>query len=250
MNAVDRDTLSDEQPLIQRVVNGLAAMVRTELSPGAQLPSEAALAGLYGASRLTIREALKVLAGRGLLDLARGRRARVRQPDGAAISDLLAIATQQDAKSFFDLVEVRQALEAQSASLAAKRSSRAGLAAVEGALLGMRQALADMGVDRSEAEQTFNRCDVGFHEALALASGNRMLALFLEAMAVPLADSFRMSMRGRAFRGQTHAATLSAHQAIFDSVKRGDSRAAAQAMRAHLKDAERDLRAVIDRGAM
>lgn len=247
MDAVDLHAPIDARPLIQRVVDGLTATIQTELSPGGRLPSEATIAGLYGVSRLTVREAVKVLAGRGLLDLARGRRAVVREPDGAAFSDLLAIAARHDAKSFFDLIEVRQALEAQSASLAAKRTSRAGLAALEGAMLGMRQALADMDKDRIAAEQAFNRFDVGFHEALALASGNRMLALFLEAMAVPLADSFRMSTRGRAIRGQTHEATLSAHEAIFDCVRRGDSRSAAQAMRAHLKDAERDLRAVMAR---
>ena len=245
-----RNAAWDERPLVDRVVAGLTGTIRAELSPGARLPSEADLAGTYAVSRLTVREAVKVLAGRGLLEVARGRRAVVRKPDGAAFGDLLAIATQHDAKSFFDLMEVRQALEVQSASLAAKRASRAGLAAIAGALLGMRQAVGaiETGPDRSTAEQAFNRADVGFHEALALSSGNRMLALFLEAMSAPLADSFRMSTRGRAIRGQTHAATLSAHQAIHDAVSAGDSRAAAQAMRAHLRDAERDLRAAFARG--
>ena len=117
--------------------------------------------------------------------------------------------------------------------------------AIEGALIEMRQALATMedGADRGAAERSFNRADVGFHEALALSGNNRMLALFLEAMSASLADSFSLSMRGRALRGQTHEATLSAHQLILDGVRKGDSRAAAQAMRAHLRDAERDLRA-------
>ena len=234
-----------------RVVIGLTRTIRDELTPGARLPSEAEIARTYAVSRLTVREAVKVLAGRGLLDLARGRRAIVRQPDGAAFGDFLAIATQHDTKSFFDLMEVRQALEVQSATLAAKRVNRAGLVAIEGALTGMIEAAADIerGSARASAELRFNRFDVGFHEALALSSGNRMLTLFLEAMAVPLAESFRMSTRGRALRGQTHEATLSAHQLILESVKKGDSRGAAQAMRAHLKDAEHDLRAAFGRGS-
>lgn len=241
---------SDVRPLVERVVAGLTGTIRNDLTPGARLPSEAELADAYAVSRLTVREAVKVLAGRGLLEVARGRRAVVRKPDGAVLGDLLAIATQHDAKSFFDLIEVRQALEVQSASLAAKRANRAGLAAIEAALHGMRQAASglDAGPDRASAEQAFNRADVGFHEALALSSGNRMLALLLESMSVPLADSFRMSTRGRAIRGQTHAGTLTAHSAIYESVKAGDSRAAAQAMRAHLRDAERDLRAALAHG--
>ncbi len=192
-----------------------------------------------------MREAVKVLSGRGLLDVGRGRRAIVREPDSATFGHFLAIAAQHDAKSFFDLIEVRQALEVQSATLAAKRVNRAALAAIASALDGMVDAVADIerGADRVSAEARFNRLDVGFHEALALSSGNRMLALFLEAMAAPLEESFRMSTRGRTLRGQSHRATLAAHQAILDGVRKGNGRAAAQAMRAHLKEAEQDLRA-------
>ncbi len=208
------------------------------------------MASTYAVSRLTIREAVRELAGRGLLDLGRGRRAIVREPDGAAFSDLLGAATRRDAKSFFDLMEVRQALEIQSATLAAKRVTRAGLTAIETALDGMGGAVAEIerGGERAPAEQRFNQFDVGFHEALALTSGNRMLTFLLDAIAGPLAASFRMSTRGRAVRGQTHASTLAAHRDIYDCVKRGDGRSAAQAMRTHLKDAERDLRAAFGDG--
>jgi GntR family transcriptional regulator, transcriptional repressor for pyruvate dehydrogenase complex len=232
-------------PAVDRVVAGLLQTIRNDLAPGAQLASEAEIATSFGVSRLTVREAVKVLAGRGLLDVGRGRRAIVRQPDGSAFSDILAIAAQHDTKSFFDLMEVRQALEVQSATLAAKRVNRAGLAAIEAALAGMEAALPGPGEDAGEE---FNRFDVGFHEALALASGNRMLTLFLEALSVPLARSFSMSTQGRTLRGHTHAGTVAAHRAILDCVRQGDSRGAAQAMRAHLKDAEQDLQAVFGRG--
>ena len=234
---------------MDRVVTGLTQLIRTELAPGARLPSESTLADTYTVSRLTVREAVKVLSGRGLLDVARGRRAVVREPDSKAFGHFLAVAAQHDAKSFFDLVEVRQALEVQSAALAAKRVNRAALAAIESALDGMVSAVADIerGADRAVAEARFNRLDVGFHEALALSSGNRMLAMFLEAMASPLEESFRMSTRGRTLRGQSHQATLAAHRAILDAVRAGDGRAAAQAMRAHLKQAEQDLRAALSR---
>lgn len=239
-----------EPSAVDRVVAGLTAQIQDQLAPGASLPSESDMASTYLVSRLTIREAVRVLMGRGLLDLGRGRRAFVREPSGEAFSDLLNIATRHDAKFFFDLIEVRQALEIQSAALAGKRVNRAGLAAIEGALGGMGEAVADIarGKDRSAAEQGFNQFDIGFHEALALASGNRMLTFLLDAMAAPLAESFRMSTRGRALRGQTHAATLAAHQLIFEHIRQGDGRAAARAMRTHLKDAERDLRAALGGG--
>ncbi|MGI3903676.1 MAG: FadR/GntR family transcriptional regulator [Janthinobacterium lividum] len=137
----------------------------------------------------------------------------MREPDSKAFGQFLAVAAQHDAKSFFDLVEVRQALEVQSAILAARRVNRAALAAIESALDGMVSAVVaiEQGADRAVVEARFNRLDVGFHEALALSSGNRMLAMFLEATASPLEESFRMSTRGRTLRGQSHQATLAAH---------------------------------------
>lgn len=247
MNEIELSAPSTLEPAVDRVVAALTAMIGADLQPGGSLPSEARLAEEFQVSRLTVREAIKLLSGRGLLEVARGRRAVVREPNGSAFGHFLAATMRHDAKSFFDLIEVRQALEIQSATLAAKRANRAGLAAVETALAGMRQAIEDARdpAERPAAEDRFNRWDVGFHEALALSSGNRMLTNLLEAMAAPLAQSFKLSMRGRELRGFPMGDALSAHEVIFACVRDGDGRGAALAMRNHLKDAERDLRVAL-----
>src|SRR5215217_4921464 len=160
-------------------------MILGELMPGTSLPSEAELAARYDVSRLTIREAVKLLEGRGLLTIARGRRAVVREPDGAAFADFLTSIIRTDPKGLFDLVEVRLSLEVQSATLAAKRANRAGIIAIENALQGMRDSSpegADFADDAAEAR--FHDFDFGFHEAVALASGNRVLGYLFEAMAI------------------------------------------------------------------
>ena len=233
---------------VDRVVAQMMDRILGELTPGSSLPSEGELATEFAVSRLTIREAMKVLAGRGLLEVSRGRRAVVREPDGSAFGDFLAAAMKHDPKGLFDLVEVRQALEIQSAVLSAKRINRAGIAAIEGALGGMREAAVRMrrGPDKAEAEDRYHDFDVGFHEALALSSGNRMLAFLLEAMAKPLRDSFHLSMQGHRLIGHEPEDTITAHERIFDRVKAGDGRGASQAMRAHLRDAERDIRAALN----
>ena len=233
---------------VDRVVARLMDLILGDLQPGAQLPSEAALAADFAVSRLTIREAVKVLAGRGLLEVSRGRRAVVREPDGSAFGDFLATAMKHDPKGLFDLLEVRQALEIQSAVLSAKRMNRAGAAAIEGTLAGMREAAAKMrkNARNAAAELDYHQYDVGFHEALALSSGNRMLAYLLEAIATPLRDSFRLSLHGHRLRGYTPEQTIAAHEQIFERVRTGDGRGAAQAMRAHLRDAERDIRAALN----
>jgi GntR family transcriptional regulator, transcriptional repressor for pyruvate dehydrogenase complex len=236
-----------ELPAVERVVAGLTDLILGELSPGARLPSEAHLAAAYDVSRLTVREAVRVLSGRGLLDLSRGRRATVREPDGSAFGDFLAARMRHDAKGLLDLIEVRQALEIQSAMLCARRITRAGAAAIESALAGMRAAAAEMqsGGGRA-AEERFHQYDVGYHEALALASGNRMLGHLLEAMAASLRDSFHLSLRGHELRGHKPEDTIAAHERIFERIQAGDARGAAQAMRSHLREAVRDVSAALN----
>jgi DNA-binding FadR family transcriptional regulator len=229
------------------VADELMALILGELAPGASLPSEADLAERYDVSRLTVREAVKMLAGRGLLELARGRRAVVREPDGSAFSDFLASIVQYDPKGLFDLVEVRVALELQSVALASKKASRAGLAAIENTIEQMRLAAADMKAehDREAAERRYHDADVGFHEALALASGNRVLTYLFEAMASPLQESFYLTRRGHELRGHTPEHTIAAHQAILKFVREGNSRGATEAMRTHLEDAEKGIRLAV-----
>jgi len=231
------------------VADHLTNLILAELAPGASLPSEADLAARYDVSRLTVREAVKMVAGRGLLELARGRRAVVREPTGTAFGEFLAMIMTRDPKGLFDLIEVRQALEIQSATYAARRANRAGLIAIEQALELMRNAAREMartsGAEYEAAQHRFHKYDIGFHEAIALASGNRMITYLIEAMAVPVEDSLSITMIGRKKHGRTAQHILDAHQRILDFIRDGDSRAAAQAMRSHLEDAERDLRAVV-----
>jgi DNA-binding FadR family transcriptional regulator len=244
MSAQDRDDRPDEpaSTATSGVADALTDMILEQLSPGASLPSEADLAARFEVSRPTVREAVKMLAGRGLLDVSRGRRAVVREPDGSAFGDFLIALIQRDPKGLFDLIELRMSLEVQSASLAAKRISRAGLVALETTLQGMRDAAAAATEDDAAAELRFHECDVGFHEALASASGNRVLSYLFEAMAVPLRESFHLSRRGHELRGHTVDETIAAHAAILDGVRTGTPRAAADAMRAHLEDTEHDIR--------
>ena len=228
------------------VVEGLTRSILADFKPGDRLDSEADLARRFGVSRVTLREALRTLAGKGLVELSRGRRAVVRQPDSSAFGDYLASVIQFDPKGMFDLVEVRLSLEVQSVTLAAQRISRPGLVALETMLQGMSDAASEFDSGGGDAERRFHRCDVGFHESIAMASGNRVLTSLFEAMALPLEQSFALSRRGRELRGQSAQATLDAHQRIFDCVKEGNARGAAEAMRAHLEDAERDMRAVFN----
>lgn len=240
--------MATELPAAHSVANALAEIVLTELSPGASLPSEAELATRFAVSRLTVREAVKMVAGRGLLDLGRGRRAIVREPDGSAFGDFLFSVLRNDPKGLFDLIELRMSLETQAASLAAKRGGRAALQGIEAALEAMRLADAEEhrpGGDPVAAEAQFHSADVRFHEAVALASGNRVIGFIFEAMTRPLREAFHMSRHGQSLRGAGRQETILAHAAVYEAIRDGDSRRSAEAMRRHLRDTELDIRSHI-----
>lgn len=251
MSIADGDSRPEQSSAASVVADDLARLILSEMVPGTSLPSEAELANRYDVSRLTIRESVKLLEGRGLLVLQRGRKAVVREPDGAAFADFLTSIIRYDPKGLFDLVEVRLSLEVQSATLAAKRATRASIAAIESALAGMRENLPPLDQEMPpEQEALFHAFDVGFHEAVALASGNRVLGYLFEAMATPLKEGFFISRRGHEQRGHTLHDTVEAHQRILDCIKAGNGRAAADAMRLHLKDTESDIRAAMSQLAL
>jgi DNA-binding FadR family transcriptional regulator len=234
------------------VAEALAQLILGEMSPGDSLPSEGDLAQRFGVSRLTVREAIKMLAGRGLLDVGRGRRAIVIEPSGVAFSDFLFTLIQNDPKGLFDLIELRMSLEVQSATLAARRATRAGLVALENALQGMRASTADYNgeVDPDEALMRFHQHDASFHEAIALSSGNRMISYLFEAMAAPLRRAFILSRRGHEARGGSLDDTLNAHVLILDAIRAGNPKAAGAAMRVHLEETERDIQMALNARAV
>ncbi len=232
----------------ENVANRLADTILRDFSPGLSIPSEADLAARFEVSRLTVREAVKMLVGRGLLQIGRGRRAIVREPDSSVFAGMLVSIVRNDPKGLFDLMELRMGLETLSAGLAAKRASRAGLQAIDGAMDAMRRYAAEATDDDSEAEARFHEADLQFHEAVAMACGNRVIAFIFEAMAQPLRESFVMSRRGQTLRGAGRNDTLTAHQAVLDAVRAGNQRAAADAMRAHLKSTELDIRSHLASG--
>jgi GntR family transcriptional regulator, transcriptional repressor for pyruvate dehydrogenase complex len=226
----------------ERVVRQLELLVLDELEPGAELPSESELAADHGVSRLTVREAVKTLQARGLVEMSQGRRPTVAYPNARPVDDFFAAAIRRDPRQLLDLLEVRRALEVHIASLAALHANRAATNAMELALDAMRRTAHDPTPD------AVNAADISFHEALAAASGNTLLTLLIEGMEPSLHASRLQSLRGHLTRGGTVEDVIEAHQRILERVRARDPDGAAAAMREHLAQTARDLRAALSFG--
>ena len=217
------------------VVERLEELIFERLEPGDELPSEGKLAEALGVSRLTVREATRALEARGLLEIRQGRRPIVAAGNAALVGDFFKLAVRRDPRAVLDLLDIRVALEVHTASLAAKRATSADIADMTMSLAAMRSAEHD--------PEAFHAADVRFHENLAAASGNRLLAFLIEALAEPLRESRLRSFAGHLALGRGTDDLIDAHVAILEAVKARRAKAAAAAMRAHLQQTERDLRA-------
>jgi GntR family galactonate operon transcriptional repressor len=219
--------------LHRRVVQELAArIVRGEVQPGQLLPPEPKLSEEFGVSRIVIREAMKVLSERGLVEIKQGRGTTVNPRDSWDPLDPTVLALRGD-RDFYaaqaELMEARMIFEVQIAGLAATRASAQDLGEISAHLRRM-----DGMVGEPEA---FHLADVQFHYLLVKASRNAVLARLLQPIHGILASGFLKTAR---LPGNPEQAQVK-HWAIYRALEDRDPEGARRAMRAHLERAEQDL---------
>lgn len=193
------------------------------LRPGTPLPPERALAHELAVSRSTLREGLSILSHMGLIAIQRGRAggAVVTRPPATTVSASIALLWQTRGITAGQLCEFRRALEVEAAQLAAGRAGAADRAAIAAAL----QAYAAPGI--GPAQQ--NVQGRAFHQAVARASGNPLLAETMDS----LNDAFAVSFALAHAEPDSVDLILDLHQPILDAITIGNSAAARAAMIAH-----------------
>lgn len=231
--------MSARPGLADAVVRQLLGAVEDGRYPvGARLPAEAVLAEEAGVSRLTLREAVRVLRDKGVLRVEQGRGTFVNPPDlwTALDVELLSsrIMVEGDLVRTARLVtEVRSLIEVGAAGLAAARREAAHLAILESTVERMRATLSQ------EDVAVFSQADLEFHEAVMDAAGNPLLAALMQPIRA-------MMMRVRAHTSLTldmRMTAVDAHAAIYAAIGDGDPAAARHAMAEHMAETYR----VIDR---
>jgi len=183
------------RPKSQNVVDALGLkIVSGKLSPGELLPTEAELAQRLGISRPSLREGLKALAQKGLIEgrTRRGTVVRDRSHWDVLDADVLRwlAAAPPDPAFFMDLLDVRVIFEPAAARIAATRASPDQILAIEAAFNAMAAALPD------DVEACCGH-DLTFHELITSATGNRLLIRFGAAIRTALLAAFRLSSDAR-----------------------------------------------------
>jgi len=214
------------EQIVQQVED---AILKGQLKPGDQLPAERDLAHSFGVSRTAVREAVKTLREKGLVEAYSGRGTFVTNGTSHSIRQSLDLMIRiNPLEGSANLAELRLVLEPEIAALAAAR--------IEEQLLStMREAVEEM--DRSLRDpDAYVEADLDFHLALAEAAGNPLILSLLDSIVGLLREqrSRIFNVDGGPERGQFH------HKRILAAVEQGNPEAAREAMRAHLQQVLED----------
>jgi GntR family transcriptional repressor for pyruvate dehydrogenase complex len=220
--------------LYEQIVQQIeASIVKGDLKPGDQLPAERDLAQRFGVSRTAVREAVKALREKGLVEAYSGRGTFITDGTTQAVRqslDLMVKIGQPEGSTH--LAEVRAILEPEIAALAAVRIQDAEL-------ITMRDAVAAMDRAGVKDPELYIEADLDFHLALAEGAANPLILSLLDSIVALLREQRMRIFRvpGGPERGQIH------HKRILDAVERRDSEKAREAMRAHLAQVRDDSEA-------
>jgi len=216
--------------LYERIVSQIEQLIESgELQVGDQLPSERELAEQFAVSRTAVREAVKALRQKGLVEIRPGRGTFITNGASDNIRDSLGMLMKMGAtKGSGNLVEVREILEPEIAALAATRITDEYIAAMENAVKIMDTALDDVDV--------FVEADLDFHLALAEGTQNPFIPILMDSIIDLLREQRKRIglTKGGLRRGQIH------HKKILDAVTRRDPQASRQAMQDHLTQVRED----------
>jgi GntR family galactonate operon transcriptional repressor len=218
-----------------QVVNELGTRIVSGLLEPDESIDVTALEAEFDISRTVLREALKVLAAKGLVDARQKRGTFVRPRADWQLLDVdvlrWRLASQSTGELLSQLAEVRSIVEPAGARLAAQRRDDDDLVALTGAL----DAMADADPASPEAVEA----DLHFHSQLLTASHNELLVSMAAMIEVALAARDSLVHKGKSVRDP-----LPAHRAVVEAITGGDPDAAEQAMRALLAQAVEDVESV------
>ena len=206
-----------------------------EVPPGQKLPTESQLTEAFGVSRTVIREALAKLAADGLVEPRQGAGVFVTEHISTTFGVLAADMGSKDSIAL-NVLEVRLAIEIESAGLAAIRRNAAQEAAIQEAFFEFERLLL--------ASQPTGPADLAFHRAIASATNNPFYVEMLDVLgrrAIPCDVTSPWSTE-LVQSDEYQRGLQREHLVILNAISAGDAGAAREAMRAHLTRSQQRYR--------
>jgi len=217
-------TSLQRQNLSGQVVHEIGlSIMRGDFKPGDTLSSEPELSLQFNVSRPVMREALKILSAKGLIESRPKTGTKVRPRADWNILDTEVIGWMYEVgpdRSFLDeLCEVRLMFEPAAARLAATRATKDEINTIEECYRRMEEGV--------KSPETYIPADLAFHSAICAAAHNEMLQKITET----LTTSLHMSRVVTSRLPGANLAAMPLHRSVAEAIRKGDGRAAEEAMR-------------------
>ena len=199
----------------------LETILSNRLNVGDRLPSERELGEQFGVSRTVVREAVRELVAKGVIEVRSGSGLRVAAVAASAVSESMSLFLRGGTLDFEKVHEVRTLLEVHIAGLAAERAGPADVSALQVVHERMQAESGDV--------EAAARDDLEFHRVIALATHNELFLLLLDSIGSSLFEIRRENL------GSGSAPmTLEQHAQVLDRIAAHDPDGAREAMAAHL----------------
>jgi DNA-binding FadR family transcriptional regulator len=216
--------------LCGQVVDDLGRQILAgAVKPGDPLPQEWTLCEEMGVSRTVVREAIKSLAAKGLVE-SRAKRGTIVRPSRAwnyldpQVLDWQARAD-EDGRYLFHLTELRRAIEPTAAGMAAERATDEALRLIE-------QAYDEM-ARTADSVEDFLKADIRFHAEILHATGNPFFSPVANVIGASLESSLRVTNR----QAVDNHASVPVHGRVMKAISARQPTKAQAAMRSLLNDA-------------
>lgn len=195
-----------------------------DYEPGDRLPSINDMARRFGVGHPTLREALKKLEALGIVSIRHGSGVYVGKDDNSLLISNPVFTGPATRKLLTDLIEARIPVELTSVELAARHATEEHRQAM--------RALLTRAAENLEEDEVLSAANMGFHRAIAAASGNSVLAQILEVLTNLFQAEQRLILRIYGSREKDYRE----HVQILEALEAKDAELAVSRMRAHLEE--------------
>lgn len=218
----------DSRSLPERIADKIEELVINQtFKKGEKIPNEAELSSMLNVGRSTVREAIKILVAKNILEIRRGAGTFVRE-DAGIMEDPLGFRFASNHKKLaLDLCEIRMMVEPQLAAMAAQHATEEDVEQL--------QELCDAVAELIRKKLNYGTKDIEFHTKIANCTGNMVVPRLVPIINTGI-DTYvgitNFSLAGSA---------MIEHQEIVDAIRRHSPDEAARAMKKHLKSNKETL---------
>lgn len=221
--------------LYEEIVHQIIQYINNEkLKPGDKLPSEDKLVDLFKVSKTAVREALSILASKGILEKRPGVGSIIQEINGSTFIEGITTKLILNQQSLREILEFRRVIEVEATELAAERATKEQVNKIKNAHLEL--------INKNKNGEIGIKEDFNFHYHIIVASNNSIFLTIFDAIAPKIFEAIKITKKQSVMLSQQFVTdTHEEHEKIFNAILSGDSIKARFEMLNHLQKNEEKL---------